>query len=1237
MKTDKFITLIYWKTYVKFYLVVIVSAIFHINGISQTSISGIINKYGKVTSIDNVLKDRVIIDAPANFVAGDTVLFIQMKGAVIDTISSSNLIYSINGAGKYEFIQVSTVNNSTGLTVFTTKFLNNYDTGEAIQLVKVPSYNSAKVSGPLTCIPWDGNKGGIVSFFVMDTLELGADIDVSGKGFKGADPIQFTGTCGFGVRYYTNPVAGKKGEGIVGMYFNKYYGNGFLINGGGGGNGLYAGGGGGGGVGHGSKGNKMNTICTDITNKTGGEAGIRLNDYINGSDYDHKDRIFFGGGGGSGTFPVGAISAKGGNGGGIVFILTRYLKNPSNQYTIKANGEDVSLFATNDAGTGGGGGGGNILISAEKVIGTLKAQVKGGYGGGNDGFYCWGQGGGGGGGLVWLTSPISGTIDTLGGQKGDYRTGGCVQTTQASDGFSLKGLNPVLNGFLYNLIGEPHTICYGQPSKLIVGSTPRGGNGNYTYLWQKRKYNIPTWTTISGYNSQNYTAPALYDSTFFRRVVTTTKKNASGVDVLIIDTSKVMLVKVIPQIKNNTVNPVYIEICSGQSPVQLIGGSATRQGDPSPTYFWKTNKPRAAWVDGINPNTLKDYLQTYNTSLSISDTTFYHRIVSSSICKDTITATIIVHPILKNDSIWVNLGVWNRQEICNGTSSKQIRGTIPTGGKSGKYSYRWEKSADALSWSLQIDSSNLNVNLSPVSLTQSIYYRRITYSGLNSVCKDTSKSFFVKVWPKISNNTILSSQSVICEETSPDPFVNSLPAGGTESYLYQWIKSPNNKVPWDSISNSSDISKYPDSKLSVAASFKRLVRSGLYDCCKDSSNTISFSIQPKFRNDSISKDTTLCINQQPNQLGPRKNYILYGGIKPYKYQWYQRINNSKTWSPASNDSLLQPDVLKDTSYFRRIVISSDDVCKDTAKMIINVLPAISNNIISGDNAVCNDSTLSQIKGYPGLAGGDKKYKFVWGYKPANGSWKDAVVDKPDYQPPKLPIVNDSLITTFSRKVYSGLHDCCVDSSTTGRFDVKAFARPISGGVLRDTSITFDFTYTLIAPKPKLGRGVWTLVGYDSQPEYITDTKAKVTFPNPEITYKLQWIITTNKACPSIIDSFTIAIKDIGRYNGFSPNGDGKNDYFIVKGLQNLDENLGDNWELKILNRWGGIVYSSNIKNNRLKDKKNTMPYTELGLPIWDGKNQNEEDLAEDTYFYVLSINKKNSISREYKGFVMMKR
>ncbi len=63
-------------------------------------------------------------------------------------------------------------------------------------------------------------------------------------------------------------------------------------------------------------------------------------------------------------------------------------------------------------------------------------------------------------------------------------------------------------------------------------------------------------------------------------------------------------------------------------------------------------------------------------------------------------------------------------------------------------------------------------------------------------------------------------------------------------------------------------------------------------------------------------------------------------------------------------------------------------------------------------------------------------------------------------------------------------------------------------------------------------------------------------------------------------------------NVFSPNGDGKNDYFEFK-LLNIIE-----LDLTILNRWGQVVYQSNDVNS-----------------TWDGKSQDGLDVSDGVYFY----------------------
>jgi len=81
------------------------------------------------------------------------------------------------------------------------------------------------------------------------------------------------------------------------------------------------------------------------------------------------------------------------------------------------------------------------------------------------------------------------------------------------------------------------------------------------------------------------------------------------------------------------------------------------------------------------------------------------------------------------------------------------------------------------------------------------------------------------------------------------------------------------------------------------------------------------------------------------------------------------------------------------------------------------------------------------------------------------------------------------------------------------------------------------------------------------------------------------------------------------YNAFSPDGDGKNDKWVI---QNLD--LFPNNDLTIFNRWGDEVYKAQSYST---DK------------AWDGANLNA-----GTYFYVLNVNIAGT-QKSYKGFITL--
>jgi gliding motility-associated-like protein len=84
--------------------------------------------------------------------------------------------------------------------------------------------------------------------------------------------------------------------------------------------------------------------------------------------------------------------------------------------------------------------------------------------------------------------------------------------------------------------------------------------------------------------------------------------------------------------------------------------------------------------------------------------------------------------------------------------------------------------------------------------------------------------------------------------------------------------------------------------------------------------------------------------------------------------------------------------------------------------------------------------------------------------------------------------------------------------------------------------------------------------------------------------------------------------------GISPNGDGKNDYFVVHGIDAYPEN-----EITIFNRWGNVVYQ---KNNYANE--------------WDGTNTAGEPLPDATYFVILNVQGADG-TITLKGYVDLRR
>lgn len=190
---------------------------------------------------------------------GDLLLVIQMQdgtfnstnGAAYGDGSTGRGSTGVGGAGLYEYVaalsavglgggSVSIRGTGTGgglVNAYTNAAANSTVGGGAqgvhrFQVIRVPQYSSATLSGTLTAPAWDGTSGGVVAFDVAGNLSLGGGvINVTGLGFRGGGGRALAGGRVSGqVRptnsdfaYFTSsPVTsttgahGSKGEGILG-------------------------------------------------------------------------------------------------------------------------------------------------------------------------------------------------------------------------------------------------------------------------------------------------------------------------------------------------------------------------------------------------------------------------------------------------------------------------------------------------------------------------------------------------------------------------------------------------------------------------------------------------------------------------------------------------------------------------------------------------------------------------------------------------------------------------------------------------------------------------------------------------------------------------------------------------------------------------------------------------------------------------------------------------------------
>jgi len=1006
------------------------------------------------------------------FFIEDKVLLIQMTGITIqqgggwDTLNGDP--GSPNGGGKYEFIAIESIDKAAGKIVFTTvNFLNTYSNNEKIQLVKVIESEYAEVgSSGLMARDWDGSTGGIVPLVIYKKLTLKGDIDVSGKGYRGAGPApDYTGGCQDSDTFYFDSGqpnrAGIKGEGITTVDFDYPYGAGRNLNGGGGGNGEYGGGGGGSNYGLGGQGGIQ--VCGDGLNARGGF------DFNENHFYDNPqsvNSVIMGGGGGSSVenSDSGYTSTKAGDGGGIVFIITDTLEESGG--SIIANGEDVT--DTVNAGGGGGGGGGSVILDVTNYINTVNIYVQGGNGG-STGDNCTGSGGGGGGGVVVHSGiTMAASLISTGGERG-YVGSACVihSGKKGSDGGIVDSLHIVLNGFLFNVITGTDTVCEGLVPNTITGTIPKGGDGTFDYQWQKKGVSGADWTDVGVEDdSLSYNPGSLFETTLFRRYVTASNGQT--------DTSKIIEIFVYPKIENNGINATDT-LCMGDAPGLITGDTVSGGNGTDYNYIWERAFEQPDWSTVATDPDL--------TEGSLSQTSYYRRIVTSTIyCSDTseIDTITVLDPIAGN--------VFSRPDtsICYNLDAGVLKAGKLSGGD-GIYSFQWQERTNSSSW-YDITGGN-DPSYGPGTLTDSMHYRRIVYSGNDNACSSISESKSIYVLPLISNNDITTDSSTYCAGDIPEIIEGLQPGGGDGSYSYLWYRKYGTGS-YEEIPDAREMSYVPSREYEDTTVIRRIVISGDFDACVDTSNELFIKVIPYINNNLGLDDQKVCEGIIPRQLdAPQAS----GGAGPgtYYYQWQVLEEGEEVWelvTGVGNEASYEPDALSATSIFRRRVTS--DICGHLSDTVeITVYPSIKNNRIVGGTTqyTCYGTGKSFTATYP--RGGDPngQYRYQWERSTDNIAWDDGLLtDEEEHY--ITAALTDS--TYFRRIVFSGDNDECIDTS----MQVKVMINPLPVADIITSVDTVCSGEELMVNYEAEGNGPWEISlgnGTNTSTHIVSDPEGQI--------------------------------------------------------------------------------------------------------------------------------------------------
>ncbi|WP_299759247.1 gliding motility-associated C-terminal domain-containing protein [uncultured Pontibacter sp.] len=277
----------------------------------------------------------------------------------------------------------------------------------------------------------------------------------------------------------------------------------------------------------------------------------------------------------------------------------------------------------------------------------------------------------------------------------------------------------------------------------------------------------------------------------------------------------------------------------------------------------------------------------------------------------------------------------------------------------------------------------------------------------------------VTVNPILDNNTI-EAPEIVCAN-APLTITGSEPIGGSGAgtYTYQW-KSSLDGTTFTIITGATGKIYQSQEGLALPTSFMRVVYS---DGCAQESEAVKVEVIPAFTKNELREVPVICSGQIPAEI----QGVVAGGAEPYTYIWYVSEDNTNFKKiENSNSASYQPTAaLITNTWYKRVVQSGSCPAVTSNAIMVRVMPAISKNIITGTQTICEGDAAILTGQAPEGGYGTGSYTFYWESKTAGGEYRE-IPNSRGNSTKDWTAANLMESTTFRRVVMSG--SCAVSTS-----------------------------------------------------------------------------------------------------------------------------------------------------------------------------------------------------------------